>query len=107
MGHSALAKRLGIRRENIYHMHRRYPELQTWISGIVAAGHGKLVEPVIARMGVIAMKGSADHARVFLTASGRMTGDTPPGTVIVNINGVPDRVGMTAWPGGVLEAPKG
>lgn len=110
MSDLALAKKMHIRRENVYKMRRRYPLLQQWIAETIVAANADLIGPVLRKMALVALRGSVDHARVFLQASGKLGPDADPGAgrgVAVFINGIPEPAPAEKWVGGMLEAPKG
>jgi hypothetical protein len=102
---------LNISRSAVWAMRKRHPWLEAWVNDIVEKANANIVQLVIRKMGSVALKGSVDHATLFLKAQGKLQGDSDGrGTVNVGFNvqidGIPQATTPAAWPGGVLEAPK-
>jgi hypothetical protein len=87
----AIARRLKISRQSLWKMHNRYPWLAKWASERIERVTAELIGPVIRKMGLIGLRGSKDHAELFLKASGKVgssdAGEQGPrtGPTIVNI----------------------
>jgi hypothetical protein len=78
--YTAVAHEMGIAKRSLFKMRARYPQLDGWISDQIAARAARLVGPVVARLGMLAIKGSADHAALYLkhVVGTALPGEPPP-----------------------------
>lgn len=80
MTFTAIANRMGITRENLWRLRRRHPGLDGWISEQLATGNEHLVGPVVRKMAMLGLRGSVDHAELFLKhVTGNLGGAAPAG----------------------------
>lgn len=62
----AIAKRMGIDRVSLWRLRRRHPGCDAWVSQQLAEETAHLVGPVLRKMAMLALRGSVQHAELFL-----------------------------------------
>lgn len=75
--YAAIAKRMGISRERLWRIRRRWTGLDAWVSEQLTASNQTLVGPVVRKMAMLGLRGSREHAELFLKhAAGVLGGDS-------------------------------
>ena len=104
---TALAKQMGISRVNLWRLRRRHEGLDAWVSDQLNASNAHLVGPVVRRMAMLGLRGSREHAELFLKATGNLDresrGDSPP-VYKINFVNIPEPSKPGEWPGGYHES---
>lgn len=72
--YSAIAKRMGISRVNLWKMRLKWTGLDAWVSEQLCAGNADLVGPVVRRMAMMGLRGSRECAELFLKHAGGVLG---------------------------------
>jgi hypothetical protein len=110
---ATIGEAMHISRSAVWALRKRHPWLEAWVNEQLEAANNNIVQAVIRKMGAVALRGSVDHAKVFLQAKGRLQSETPQGgpgggvvAFQVNINGIPTQAPLEGWPGGVLPEAK-
>lgn len=86
MTFTAIAKRMGIARENLWRLRRRWPGLDGWVSDQLAAGNQAFVGPVVRKMAMLGLRGSREHAELFLKHAAGVLGHDSQGSGEVHVH---------------------
>lgn len=95
--YAAIARRMGVTREQVWRLRRRHPGMERWAAEQLAALNRQLVEPVLAKMAALALRGSREHAELFLRYAAQQAEAAAAGSVNVNVSHGPQVI-MLAVP---------
>lgn len=73
----AIAAKMGVRPEAISRWRRQHPAFRSWVAETVERLTIERSSAVLARCATLGIRGSADHAKLFFTVTGRMSGQEP------------------------------
>jgi hypothetical protein len=84
---AAVARAAGISREWLWRLRRQYPALQGWLMAFAKREADDMLDAVVAKLGTMALRGSVDHAKLYLQVCGRIGGDGAGANVNVHASG--------------------
>ncbi len=77
---------MGVTRTNLWKLRLRWPGLDAWVSEHLLAGNADLVGPVVRKMAMLGLRGSREHAELFLKHAAGTLGRENQGSGEVHVH---------------------